>query len=136
MAPMTDLHLVETARGIAFFSVGRACLFGLLAIATVIMGLIGWPTVAVRAGAILTTLGAAVLIYRALRAPGRPYRRTEVWVLLRRESTVPEDRAQILISSVLGETYWRFAVYAAAMALFLWTLTILFTLTGLGTSVT
>jgi hypothetical protein len=132
---MTDFRLVDAARGIAFFSIGRACLFALLAIATVIMGLISWPVIAARAGAILTTLGVAVLIYRALRAPGHPYRRTEVWVLLRRENPVSEDHAQALISSVLGETYWRFAEYAAAMALFLWTLTILFALTGLGARV-
>jgi hypothetical protein len=129
---MIDLRLVEVTRSIAFFSIGRACLFALLAIATVFMGLIGWPAVAARAGAILTTLGAAILVYRALRAPALPYRRTEVWVLLRRENSVPEDRAQALISSVLSETYWRFAEYAAAVALFLWTLTILFVLTGVG----
>lgn len=130
---MIDLQLVETVRGMAFFSIGRACLFGMLAIATVMLGLLGWPLTAARAGAILVTLGAAVLVYRAIRAPAQPYRRTEVWVLLRRDSAhVPEERAQSLISAVLSETYWRFATYAAAMALFLWAVTLVFAMLGLG----
>ena len=69
-------------RACARHSIGRGWLFGLLAIATCVSGLIGWPVMAMRVAAILSMLMTAIMLLRGLRAPARPYRRTETWVLL------------------------------------------------------
>lgn len=112
-----DPRLLETARKLALFSVGRACLFGLLAIATVVLGLISWPALALKTGAILTGIGGAVLVYKASQARERPFKRTEVWILIRKEWPMDNGHAQPVISQALTETYWQFAEYAAALTL-------------------
>lgn len=112
-----DPKLVETAKELAFFSVGRACLFGMLAIATVVLGLVAWPAMALKAGGFLTGIGGAVLVYRASQARQQSFKRTEVWVLIREKWTAADEHAQAVISQALAETYWRFAEYAAALTL-------------------
>lgn len=112
-----DPKLIEAARGLAYFSIGRACLFGMLAIATVVLGLIAWPAMALKTGAILTGIGGAVLVYRASLARQRNFKRTELWVLIRHEWPKSDNHAQAVISQALTETYWRFAEYAAALTL-------------------
>lgn len=114
-------------RDCARHSIGRGWLFGLLAIATCVSGLIGWP---VMATAILSMLMTAIMLLRALRAPARPYRRTETWVLLGRVHGLPEERAQPAIASVLAETYWRFARLSAAIAAGFWIAAFAFALRG------
>ena len=58
------------------------------------------PVMAMRTGAILSMLTAAILILRAVRAPGRPYRRTETWVLLGRVHGLPEAQAQEVLALI------------------------------------
>jgi hypothetical protein len=111
---------IERIRACARQSIGRGVLFGLLAIAATIGGLIGWPVVAMRIGAISSMLMIAVLALRALCAGGRPYRRTETWLLLGRAHSLPEARAQAVITRILAETYWYFAGWAAALAAIFW----------------
>lgn len=85
---------------------------------------------AMRTGAILSMLTAAILILRAVRAPGRPYRRTETWVLLGRSHGLPEAQAQEVIAAILADTYWRFATASAALAVGFWCGAFLFALAG------
>lgn len=118
------MDTVERIRGLAYLSIGRACLFAVLAIVTVMSGLIGWPVMAFRSGAILAMFAAAVLAMKALSAPRRNYRHTEVWVLMGRRHDLPEDRAQQVFGGVIAETYWRFVDYAAISALALWVATL------------
>jgi hypothetical protein len=120
----------DRIRGCARHSIGRAWLFALLAIAATMSGLIGWPVMAMRTGAILSMLTAAILALRAVRAPGRPYRRTETWILLGRAHGLPEAQAQRIIASILADTYWRFATASAALALGFWCGAFLFALAG------
>lgn len=123
---MTNLDdTVNHIRAAAFLSVGRACMFAALGIWAVIFGFITWPVLALRIGAVLTTLTGVVLIYKALEAPMRPYRRTEVWILIGKKTQMPESEAQAVISGVLREMFWKFASYAAAIALGLWIAAIL-----------
>lgn len=89
----------ERIRALAQVSIGRACLYGLVAIVAMMIGLIGRPDVALRAGAILFLQTSAFLMLRAIQAPNRLYRETEVWALLDKCHDLPEPRAQI----VLGE---------------------------------
>jgi heme A synthase len=118
------METVERIRGFAFLSIGRACLFAVLAIGTVMSGLIGWPVMAFRSGAILTMVAAAVLAIKALSAPRRNYRHTEVWILMGRRHDLPEDRAQVVFGGIIADTYWRFVDYAAASAMALWIATL------------
>ena len=117
-------------RACARHSIGRGWLFGLLAIATSVSGLIGWPVMAMRVAAILSMLMTVIMLLRGLRAPARPYRRTETWVLLGRVHGLPEERAQQAIASVLAETYWRFARLSAAIAAGFWVAAFAFALRG------
>ncbi len=121
---------LDRIRACARHSIGRGFLFALLAILTTMAGMIGWPLAAMRLGALLGMLMAAILVLRAAHAPRRPYRRTETWVLLGRRLELPEPLAQRAISGILVETYWRFADLSAALAFGLWVC--LFALAALG----
>ena len=111
---------IDRIRSCAQHSVGRAFLFALLAIGAVVMGLIGWPVMAFRTGAVLATLAGAILLLRGHGAPRRPYRRTETWVLLGKRTALAEPRVQHVIGGILAETYRRFALWGAGVATALW----------------
>lgn len=121
----------DRIRELAQFSIGRACLFGLLAIVTFMLGLIGWPDLAMRSGAILFLMTAAILMLKAAQAPARNYRRTEVWILLGKRHDLPEARAQAIFGEVLRSTYIRFARITVAASGVLWICDLAVRLTGL-----
>lgn len=117
---------------LATISVGRGCLFGLLAITTFMAGMIAWPDLAIRSGAILLLLTAAILMLKAAQAPTRSYKRTEVWVLLGKRHDLPEPRAQAIFGEVLRGTYVRFARMTATASVVLWFADVSLRLAGLG----
>jgi hypothetical protein len=97
----------------AHVSVARACGFAALAILTFMAGLSGDMVVSLKAGGILCLLTSTVLLFKAWYAARRPYKHTEVWLML-----APQDRpnsaiAQQIISTVLRETFLYFALHAA-----------------------
>lgn len=114
------MDTVGRIRDLAFFSIGRACLFAALAIFTLMFGMITWPLYCFRLGAIGTTMAGAILLLKAVRAPTRNYKQTEVWILLGRQIDWPERDRQRLIGAVLNETYIQFATWAAAVAALFW----------------
>jgi hypothetical protein len=120
---MDDLERIRSA---ALVSIGRAFLFFMLAVGTVMFGLIAWPYLAFKSGAILTSLLATILVLRAGLAPRQDFRRTETWILLDKRHSLPAHRAQGIFANVLQETYRRFAIYAAAMACACWMLAFAF----------
>lgn len=111
---------IDRIRSCAEHSVGRGFLFALLAIGAAVMGLVGWPVMAFRTGAVLATLAGAILLLRGHGAPRRPYRRTETWVLLGKRTALAEARHQDVIGGILAETYRRFALWGAGLAALLW----------------
>jgi len=125
------LNGYDRIRDLAQLSVGRACLFGLLAIVTFMVGLIAWPDLAMRSGAILFLMTSAILWYKAHLAPGQNYRRTEVWVLLGKRHDLPEARAQAIFGTILRDTYLRFAWITAKTGVALWIADLLLRLSGL-----
>ncbi len=120
---------VERIRGAAVVSIGRACSFGALAVGALMAGFITWPVMAFKLGALGAALTTAILILKALNAPTRNYRATELWILIGRDHRLAEEHAQRIIGRVLGETYWRFADYAGATAFAFWLIALLFWLT-------
>jgi len=111
---------LEHIRAAAMTSVGRACLFFLLAVTTVMAGLTAWPYLAFKSGAILTTLLAMILTLRATLIDRQDIGRTETWFMLRKAGEKPDERARRVIAGVLRETYRTLALYAALIALGCW----------------
>jgi hypothetical protein len=111
---------MEYLRQTAMASVGRACGFAGLAIGCVMIGLSFDPPQMMRAGAILTLLLAIGLCIKAWIASKQDYRGTETWLMLPREHKPPAAIAQKALSSILRETYFRFARLAAGLSASLW----------------
>jgi hypothetical protein len=100
----------------ARISVGRACGFGLLAIVCTMAGLAGTPVAALKAGGYLCLLTSAILIVKARAAPQRPYKHTEVWLMLDEGRRPPAEVAQRLIAGALVQAFYEFAIRFAQAA--------------------
>ena len=111
---------MDRIRSFAVLSIGRACFFAGLAIWTTMMGLIAEPALSFRTGAVLVLIAACVLTIKARNAPQRPYRETEVWLLMDRTCDLPPERIQQAIGGTLAEIYARYARYAFAIAVGFW----------------
>ncbi len=122
---------MERMRQVAFQTVQRACLFGALAIFCMMIGLSYDLRLSFKAGGILTVLMAAVLIYKAHEARTKPYRKTEMWICLPKNSRPPEDHAQWASATVLRETYLYFALWTSGAAVIMWAVAAVLTLAGL-----
>jgi hypothetical protein len=102
---------------VATLSVSRACGFALLAIFCFMIGMAGYPLIALKTGAVGLMLTAAVLAMKAQLSPNKPYKRTEVWQMLD-PSERPDTRfAQQLIGLTLRDVFLRFAGYFAMAGL-------------------
>ena len=113
-------------------SIRRACGFVALAIFTAMVGLSYHPFVAIRVGAMLTTIAAIALVIKGLLAPRRPYRNTEAWLILGKKHGLPEDRAQKTFGGILRESYLWHATVAGALALPMWIVDIYLAFFGQG----
>lgn len=103
----------------AFISVGRACGFAGLGLFCLIFGLSYDPVLAARAGGVLTLGLAVILAGFAMAAPTRPYKRTELWLILAKDDRPAEPAAQMVIGAVLRRTYLWFAKKALLIAVVL-----------------
>jgi hypothetical protein len=120
---------MERVRHLADLSIRRGCGFGLIAIATAMTGMAGDIAMAVKGGAVMTTLMGAVLVIKAMRAPATNYRRTEVWIMLdKRIDGWPPHRLQQLIGGTLRERYLWHAEMTAMVAFALWTMALVIAL--------
>lgn len=75
---------------------------------------------ATRGGATMFSLMIAVLLLKALKAPTRHYRDTEVWIMLDGKHGLPEQRLQSAIGGVLRERYLWHAEVTAVVTILLW----------------
>ncbi len=101
---------------VASYSVARGCGFAALAICTMMVGLSGDMSNALKAGGILTLLIVAVLLLKALNASKQPYKRTELWIMLSPDERPPQPMAQGIVSAALRRAYLRFAGQYAFIA--------------------
>jgi hypothetical protein len=120
----------QRVRTLAVHSVGRGCFFAALAIWCVMIGLIAEPLQALKSGAILTMIVVCVLLIKAGRVTHRPFKETEVWIMLGRSIELSPEVAQRIITVALRETYLRYAVYAAILAGGFWLCALAFWLGG------
>lgn len=111
---------METVRKIAIMCVGRAVMFGALAIACVMFAFAFNPPAAFRTGAVLTLVMAVVLLLKAHYALYQKPKRTEIWLHLDERSRPNDAEAMRRFAGVLREVYGRFAAgsFAAACVLF------------------
>jgi hypothetical protein len=107
---------VSRLSDLANISVARGSAFGLLAIFCFMIGLAGYPVIALKSGAIALMVGAGLLIWKAEVSRRKPYRRTELWTMLEPHERPIEPIAQQVISSTLQGMFSRFAVYYAQAA--------------------
>lgn len=115
----------------AELSVARGVGFGALAIALVVAGLAGYPQLALRTGAGLALLMWAILRLKALRARRRPYKRTEVWLILARRPDWSDEVAQRLIGEALRHAFERYARHVLVAAVGLWLASVALPLVGI-----
>ncbi len=115
----------------ADLSVRRAVGFGALAILLTMAGLSADPLLALRSGAVLTLVMWAVLMVKAYRAPLRPYKRTELWLLLEPPPDLPAEQAQRIVAEVLQATFRRYAEASFVCAVALWLASLLARFSGL-----
>jgi hypothetical protein len=103
----------------AFISIGRACGFAGLAIFCLMFGLSFELALAARAGGVLCAVLTAILLVYGYRARVRPYKRTELWIILDKAERPPAGIAQRIIGQVLHETYLWFARRTAVLSVVL-----------------
>lgn len=112
--PYRRLHVL------AEISAARACGFAGLAILCLMVGLSSSLATTLKAGGYATLLVASVLLLMAHKAPAKPYRRTELWLMLDASERPPDVLAQRLLGEARRAAFLRFAAYhalAAALAL-------------------
>jgi len=97
----------------ATLAVARACGFAGLAIFCFMIGTAGYPVIALKSGAVGMMLCAAVLLIKAQLSERKPYKRTELWLLLEPNERPDTRFAQQLIGSAMREVYLRFTRYFA-----------------------
>jgi hypothetical protein len=123
---------MEHMRRIAYETVLRACGFASLAIFCVMIGLSFNPPLAFKAGGLLTTLMAFVLIVKSREALTKDYRKTEMWLYIDKQFRPPEAYAQWASATILRDTYLTFAMWTALISVAMWALALFFSLIGVG----
>ena len=121
---------MEKIQEVAFACVGRAVMFGVLAIACVMIGFSFNPVSALRSGALLTLLMAAVLLWKAWDARHRDPRRTEVWLYLDENNRPADQHARFAFAVVMRDVYARFARLSLIVACTLFTISLVLTMFG------
>ena len=120
----------DRIRQLADISIRRGCGFGLIAIATAAVGVSSDAYLAMRLAAICATSMAAILAVKAMQAPSRNYRRTEVYIMLEGKPSLPDGRAQRVFGEILRERYIWHATVTAAGAVVLWLVVFLLFILG------
>ena len=106
---------MDRIRNTALFCVGRAVMFGWLAIAVIMFSFSFNPVIALRAGAMMSLGMAAVLLVKAYMAGAQNPRRTEVWIYLDEKTRPFNDQAKQVFAGIMRETYGRFAQWALVL---------------------
>ncbi|MCZ8315130.1 hypothetical protein [Phreatobacter sp.] len=117
-------------RQAALISTARACGFATLGIVMTMLGLAYDPVTSLKLGGGSYLLTALILILKAWRAPGQPFRSTEVWMILDEKQRPQGDVAQWAIGRARAEAFYRFAYLCTSTAMLLLSLALLWRLVG------
>lgn len=109
--------MLDRIEQMAQISVGRACGFAALATFTFSVGIATDASIALKSAGILSLITCMVLLIKSLLAPRRFYKHTELWLMLEPNERPHAAIAQQVISTVLRETFLRFALASAGIAI-------------------
>lgn len=90
---------------LAVLSVRRACGFGALAIATLMLGMAFAPGMALGTGAVCCLLMSLILYWKSDQALQRDHRKTELWLMLAEARRPPHHVAAVVVPRILHRTY-------------------------------
>lgn len=121
---------MEKIREVAIFCVGRAVMFGSLAITCVMVGFSFNPVSAFRSGAVLTLLMAAILIWKAYAAAGKNPKTTEVWIYLDDKARPADEHSRFVFATVMRDVYGRFGQASLAVACLFFVISVVFVMFG------
>lgn len=98
---------------LARISVARACGFAFIGVGTIVAGLSNRLEIAFAVGGCICLIACLILALKAMYAERRPYKRTEVWLMLDLADRPRAEYAQRIISLARREAFLHFAHYAA-----------------------
>lgn len=98
---------------LARISVARACGFAMIGLATVVIGLSNRLEIAFAVGGCICLIACLILALKAMYADRRPYKKTEVWLMLDPAYRPHAEYAQRVISIARRDAFLHFAHYAA-----------------------
>lgn len=108
---------MDLFREVAMFAIGRAVFFGGFAISMIMLAFAFDFSVSLRAGAIMTLILSAVLLWFGQTAFARKPEKSEVWILLAEDDRPRSDAARRVFLQVMQETYYFFSLRAFAIAM-------------------
>lgn len=100
---------VDRVQRCAEISIRRGLSFALLAVACLMVAFSFNLSLAMQTGAATTLMICVVLFFRSLEAPTRDYRKTETWLLLDKQASLPPERLQTTIGGALQRLYRHYA---------------------------
>lgn len=101
---------------LAVLSVARGCGFAALGAVCTMAGLSFDPPLAMRVGGVIALMTTFILLLKAARAGAKPYRDTELWIMIDRDARPPAAIAQLVIGATRRGVLYRFAYYSAAIS--------------------
>ncbi len=121
---------VDPVRNVAMICIGRAVGFGALAIAMLMLAFAFDLALALRCGAIGTLLMAGILTQKAMLAPRKPPRLTEVWLCLDERLRPSDEMARRDFTDTLRDVYGQFAKLSLTIACGLFALSVAVAIAG------
>jgi hypothetical protein len=115
----------------ADFAVKKAVLFATLAIVTTMMGMAFDFALSARAGAWMSLVLSALLLWFATTAHRRRPERTETWMLLPDEARPLSTPSRQVFCTVMRDTYARYAAWSFAQAVLLFAVWLALSAAGL-----
>lgn len=109
-------RLRRRLKELAEISTARACGFAGLATLCLMVGLSSNLSTALKGGGYCALLVALWLVIMARQAPSRPYKRTEIWLMLDKSERPAENEAQGLFAQARRDVFLRFAAYHSLAA--------------------
>ena len=113
----------ETIRRLADLSIRRGCGFVLLGTACLMVGLAHDFAASAKAAALVIAMAGLVMAGKGMNAMRRPYRDTELWLLLDPRPALGDPLMQRLLGQILTERYFwhaRLAGLVVGGLLLLW----------------
>ncbi len=122
---------MNQVRQVAVECVGRAVMFGWLAIGCVMVGFSFAPVSSFRSGAVLALVMSLILLWRAITAASRNPRHSEVWLYLDEANRPAEADARFVFTTIMREVYGHYAQVTLWVAVGLFAASALLQLAGL-----